>query len=199
MANKLGHGRNFDRDKNLTYRPQDESGDAPYHPLLIDIPRQDSIVAIIVDQHRQLRELTAVLKYPHWHKEEKQAALLEFVYLWTAHAQAEENALYDEVMFSAQMQKQIAAVLAEHALAQTLIDELEVLNFRLTWSLDIEQKAKALAEVVEGHMSSEEESYLRLVQDLLPLEEKLLLGREFTRQFEAIAAHNKASLKPSRL
>lgn len=199
MANKPGFGRDFDRDKNLTYRPQDESGELPYHPLLVDTPRQESIVAIILDQHHQLRELTVVLKYPKWNKDEKQTALLEFINLWSAHAQAEENALYDEVMFSADVQNQIDAALDEHAMAQTLIDDLEALNFRITWSLDIEKKAKALAEVVESHMSTEEDSYLKLIQDLLPLEEQLLLGREFSRQFEAIASHNRASLKPSRI
>ena len=199
MVNKSNYGRDFDRDKNLTYRPQDESGDLPYNPLLVDTPKQDSIVAIILDQHHQLREFTVVLRYPKWNKEEKQAALLEFISLWSAHAQAEENALYEEVMFSAEVQKQIDAALDEHAMAQTLIDDLEALNFRITWSVDIEKKAKALAEVVESHISSEEGSYLKLIQDLLPLDEQLLLGREFSRQYEAIASHNKASLKPSRL
>lgn len=193
-------GRDFDRDKNLTYRPQDESGDLPYHPLvMIDTPRQESIVSILLEQHRQLGEFTKILKNLKSTEEEKQRALFDLVGLWVPHAQAEENALYDEVVFSKDTQHEVDEAFEEHAIAQIMIEKLEGLNFRLTWNKNIEQKAKALAEVIDRHIQTEEESYLKLVQDLLPQENLLLLGHEFTRQFEAVASHYKASLKPSRI
>lgn len=200
MANKPILGRDYDRDKNLTYRPQDESGDLPYHPLLmIDTPQQESIVSIILEQHRELREHIIMLQHPNANEDEKQKALFDLVGLWTAHAQAEENALYDEVIFSSEVQQQIEEAFEEHAITEIMIEELEGLNFRLSWNQKIDQKAKALAEVINRHIKTEEESYLKLVQDLLPLEDLKLLGREFKRQFEAVASHYKASLKPSRV
>lgn len=193
-------GRDFDRDKNLTYRPQDESGDLPYHPLvMIDRRQQESIVSILLEQHRILRGFTKILKNATSIEKEKQHALFNLVGLWVPHVQAEENTLYDEVVFSKEMQHQVEEAFEEHAITQIMIEELEDLNFRLTWNKNIEQKAKALAEVIERHIQTEEESYLKLVQDLLPLENAQLLGHEFTRQFEAVASHYKASLKPSRI
>lgn len=193
-------GRDFDRDKNLTYRPQDESGDLPYRSLvMIDIPRQESIAAIILEQHQILRGFAKILKNPRSTEDEKQQALFDLIGLWVPHAEAEENALYDEVVFSKEVQHQVNEAFEEHAIMQILIEELEDLNFRLIWNEAIEQKAKILAQIVERHMQTEEESYLKLVKDLLPQEDSLLLGREFTRQFEAAASHYKASLKPSRI
>lgn len=192
-------GRDFDRDKNLTYRPQDESGDLPYHPLVMMDAPQESIVSLILEQHRMLFEFAQILRNIKSNDEQKQKALFDLVGLWVPHAQAEENALYDEVIFSKEMQHQLDEAFEEHAIMQILIEELEGLNFRLAWNKNIEQKAKVLAEVIERHIHTEEQSYLKLVQDLLPSENLQLLGREFTRQFEAVASHYKASLKPSRI
>ncbi|WP_409478939.1 hemerythrin domain-containing protein [Pseudobdellovibrio sp. HCB154] len=200
MTNKPTLGRDFDRDKNLTYRPQDESGDLPYHPLvMIDTKQQESIVSLILEQHRMLYEFTKTLKDSKSNEAAKQKALFDLVGLWVPHAQAEENALYDEIIFSKEVQHQLDEAIEEHAIMQIMIEELEGLNFRLTWNKNIEQKAKALADVIDRHVLVEEESYLKLVQDLIPPENLQLLGREFTRQFEAVASHYKASLKPSRI
>lgn len=200
MVNKPTYGRDFDRDKNLTYRPQDESGDLEHiSPFFAPIPRPDSVVNIIIRQHQELREYIHVLKMTKSTSAEKQSALLDFVNLWLAHAQAEENTLYEEVTFSSELKPLLDEAFEEHAIAQILIEELEALNFRLNWNTMIQIKAKTLAEVVEHHLKNEEETYLKLILDLLPQEDLQLLGREFARQFEAIAAHNKVSLKPSRV
>lgn len=200
MTNKPILGRDFDRDKNLTYRPQDESGDLPYNSLvMIDTPIQESIVSIILEQHRELHEFINALKHPRSTDEEKQKALFDLIGLWMPHAQAEENTLYDEIVFSQEEQRELDEAFEEHAITQIIIEELEELNFRLMWNDPIEQKAKALAEIIDRHLKTEEESYLKLIRDLLPQEDLILLGREFTRQYEAVASHYKASLKPSRI
>ncbi len=200
MVNKPAYGRDFDRDKNLTYRPQDESGDLEHiSPFFAPMPRPDSVVNIIIRQHQELREYIHVFKMANSTPAEKQTALLDFVNLWLAHAQAEENTLYEEVTFSSELKPLLDEAFEEHAIAQILIEELEALNFRLNWNSMIQIKAKTLAEVVEHHLKNEEETYLKLILDLLPQEDLQLLGREFVRQFEAIAAHNKVSLKPSRV
>lgn len=200
MVNKPAYGRDFDRDKNLTYRPQDESGDLEHiSPFFAPMPRPDSVVNIIIRQHQELREYVHVLKNANSTSAEKQSALLDLVALWLAHAQAEENTLYDEVTFSSDLKPLLDEAFEEHAIARILIDELEALNFRLSWNSMIQLKAKTLAEVIEHHLKNEEATYLKLILDLLPQEDLQLLGHEFARQFDAIAAHNKVSLKPSRV
>ncbi|MES2803768.1 MAG: hemerythrin domain-containing protein [Bdellovibrionota bacterium] len=200
MVNKPIYGRDFDRDKNLTYRPQDESGDLEHiSPFFAPFLKPESVVNIIIRQHQELREYSHVIKNAYSTSAEKQRALLDFVGLWLAHARAEENTLYEEVTFSSECKPMLEEAYEEHAIAQILIEELEALNFRLSWNTMIQIKAQALAEVVEDHLKNEEDSYLKLILDLLPQADLQLLGREFTRQFEATAAHNKVSLKPSRV
>lgn len=200
MVNKPIYGRDFDRDKNLTYRPQDESGDLGYVPsFFAPSQRPESIVNLIIKQDQELREHIHILKSFDSTSDEKQRALLDLVNLWLAHSLAEENTLYDEVSFSNELKPFLDEAYEEHAIAQILIEELEALNFRLTWNSVIQIKAKTLAEVVEHHLKNEEETYLKMILELLPQDELQLLGREFARQFEATAAHNKVSLKPSRV
>lgn len=199
MVNKPNYGRDFDRDKNLTYRPQDESGDVDYVAPLFTSTPADNVVNVIIQQHHEMREFIHNIKTVETSSGEKQRSLLELVALWMAHSQAEENTLYDEVSFSSEIKPHLDEAIEEHAIAQILIEELEALNFRLSWNTLIQAKAKALAEVIEQHLKNDEATYLKLILELLPQEDLQLLGREFKRQFEATAAHNKASLKPSRV
>ena len=199
MVNKPIYGRDFDRDKNLTYRPQDESGDADFVPSLFTPIPEANIVNIIIKQHHEMREYIHVLKNTDSPGVEKQRALLELVSLWSAHSLAEENTLYDEVSFSPEIKAYLDEAAEEHAIARILIEELEDLNFRLNWTASVQAKAKSLAEVIEHHLKNDEATYLKIILELLPQEDLQLLGREFTRQFKATAAHNKVSLKPSRV
>lgn len=199
MVNKPIYGRDFDRDKNLTYRPQDESGDEDnISPIFISTP-SENILNVIIKQHHEMREYIHIVKNIEATSIEKQRALLDLVSLWTAHSQAEENTLYDEVAFSSEVKPHLDEAIEEHAIAQIMIEELENLNFRINWNSIIQVKAKALAEVIEQQLKSDEATYLKLIVEILPQEDLQLLGREFKRQFEATAAHNKASLKPSRV
>ncbi|AZZ35534.1 hypothetical protein CIK05_01535 [Bdellovibrio sp. qaytius] len=199
MVNKPIYGRDFDRDKNLTYRPQDESADVGYVSPFSEFNDSENIVNVIIKQHQELREFVHVIKSLNSTSVERQRALLDMVNLWTAYSWAEENTLYGEVAFSAEIKPYLDEATEEQAIAQILIEELEELNFRLNWDSVIQNKAKALAEVVDEHIKNDEATYLKLILELLPQEDLQLLGREFTRQFEATAAHNKASLKPSRV
>jgi len=199
MVNKPIYGRDFDRDKNLTYRPQDESGDVDDESPLFGQTPAENILNVIIKQHHEMREYIHVIKHIESTSVEKQRALLDLVSVWIAHSQAEENTLYDEVSFSSEIKPHLDEAIEEQAIAQIMIEELENLNFRLNWNLIIQVKAKALAEVIEQHLKNDEATYLRMIVELLPQEDLQLLGHEFTRQFEATAAHNKASLKPSRV
>lgn len=171
MVNKPIFGRDFDRDKNLTYRPQDESGDADFVPSLFSPIPQENIVNIIIEQHHEMREYIHVIKSCGVTDVARQRALLDLVNMWSAHSQAEENTLYDEVSFSSEIKPHLDEAAEEHATARILIEELENLNFRINWTSQIKVKARSLAEVIEHHLKSD----------------------------EATAAHNKVSLKPSKV
>jgi hemerythrin superfamily protein len=196
--NKYPHGRDFDRDKNLTYRPQDESmqiASLDQAQTLIDA--EVDVVSIIRNQHALLMQSVRVLADKSLREKEKQKAAFDLVALWTAHAKAEENTVYDEMRSHKESGTLPDEGTEEHAIIELLVEEIEALNFRLNWSAQIEEKAKALAEVIENHIKDEEEVFLPLVKDTLPRDELVLLGREFQRQFKEISAHYKASLKPS--
>lgn len=197
MTNKT-LGRDFDRDKNLTYRPQDESGDVPNESFAVfDVKEKKTIGSLIVEQHNQIRELTFALQKSN-SEIEKQKLLLDLISLWMIHARAEENTLYEEPLFTLEIQQRMGSAIREHEIINFLIDEVEGLNFRLAWSFAIDLKAKALAEMINTHLQNEEIS-LAMIELAFLKEDLLRLGREFTRQFEAAASHNKASLKPSQI
>lgn len=191
MTNKT-MGRDYDRDKNLTYRPQDESGDWSTEPLVkITIAPNQSIVTILLKLHEKLRDFTAIVKANNTVPVEKQNGLLNLIDLWCAYVTAEENALYDETAIASEKHK--------HVDTEVLIEELENLNFRFTWNEVINSKALVLAQLVDKYLLFEEEIVFTKIENLLVNEDQLRLGREFIRQFEAAAFHQKASLKPSRI
>lgn len=189
MMNKITHGRDYDRDKNLTYRPQDEAADnASDVNEILDL----DIVSAIKNNHALLRKYIQVLVKSENSLGEKQQALLDIVNYWTAHSSAEENTLYDET------QSQLTSdALEEHAIIQIMIDELESLSFRITWNRLIEVKARALAGVIDHSILDEQDTYFKWIKQLIPPRDLLLLGHEYQRQFEAALIRNKASLKPS--
>lgn len=194
------HGRDYDRDKNLSYRPQDESGDISSDNILLhkhaELDASTDIITLIRRNYNELKKSIDIINDKHSKPLDKQCALLNFVNLWTAHAQAEESTLYDEVQFSKMLHARTDSAYEEHEVIQMMIVELESLNFRLEWNKQIETKAKALAEVVSYHLRLEEK-FLDLAAELLSKEDLIMMGREFVRQFEVAEAHNKASLKPS--
>lgn len=198
MDNKTVLGKNFDRDKNLTYRPQDESIQVEYTSTAAPVPAEN-IVNAMLKKHHELRERIQVIKSHESTSVDKQRAVLDLVGIWMAHSQAEENTLYEELANSTELKLTLDAAFEEQAMAQIVIEELEDLNFRLNWTSAIEKKAKTLAEIIEHHLKNDETTYLKLFLSLLSEEDLQLLGHEFTREFEATAAHNKASIKPSRI
>lgn len=57
--NKTILGRDYDRDKNLTYRPQDESADLPIHSRVsLEISRYETIIAVVLKQLESLDSLS---------------------------------------------------------------------------------------------------------------------------------------------
>lgn len=192
--NRKQLGRDFDRDKNLSYRPQDESSDDIYDPYFasaffsIENFVAHPIDYLIAKQHQWLIFLIANLKKSNISEFRKQQYLLQLVGLWTIHSVAEENALYEET--------QLPEVLQNHKNIDIIIEDLESSDFRQSWSFSIGLKANALAELIENHVH-QGELFLNKLRSSQSNDNLLRLGAEFLRQFEAAAHHYQASLKPT--
>ena len=190
-------GRDYDRDKNQTYRPHDEAMDSSGEEGTVKEEITADILSLLLIHHQQLKQSIYVLKDDSVVGTEKQLHLLQFVDLFMAMSQTEENILYDELRFLHEHEVMTFQAYEMNAVARAIIQELEALEFRLNWSTLVAAKAKVLAEIVEQHLNNEEAYYFSVVREVLPKEELVMLGKEYLRLFEEAKAHEKASLKPS--
>lgn len=191
-------GRDYDRDKNQTYRPHDEATEDIF--AAVDLKTKiltepaESILSVMQEQHNILRESIHVLIDENASGSEKQKQLLQFINLFTAHSEAEENTIYEELRFITGTQMIVYEALEEHAIAKILIEELIAADFQLVWSAEIAAKAKVLAQIVDRHLLEEETNFFKTAKETFSVDELLMLGKEFKRQFENMRAHQKAAL-----
>lgn len=137
------------------------------------------IVSLIVIDHGVLRESIDVLKEPESALAEKRKQLKRFIANLRVHAKSEEQTLYEAVLTYRDLHMETLEAFTEHAIATTILEELEKSGFETHWTDEIEAKAKVMAELVEHHAEEEEQEMLPVVRKIFTKMELENLGASY--------------------
>ncbi|HEX4924025.1 MAG TPA: hemerythrin domain-containing protein [Bdellovibrionales bacterium] len=133
------------------------------------------IVELILDDHKQLKELIAVLKDSEKDLSERRAAFEKFAPLLVTHAQPEELVLYTKMKDDEELREHGFEGEVEHQLADQLLMEAGETEDDDLWSA----RVKVLAELVEHHIDEEEKELLPEFKKHASAEERAKLGELF--------------------
>lgn len=146
--------------------------------LRISLDEEDeetSIIPIIENHHKYLKEYISILMNDDAAAKDKQVTASLFFSIFMMHAKAEEEILYYALKVSANKDLRQEGLHAqdEHDIAYDLIDELKLMGIGTSWSEEINSKIRVLAELLKTHIREEELVMFPLVEKMLP-ESKLI-------------------------
>jgi hemerythrin superfamily protein len=147
----------------------------------------EDIVSVILEDHKPLKDLVAIMKDTECTQAEVQKAFADFAPLLLTHAKAEEKSLYDflKELSASELNALGFEGETEHSLADQLCEEIK----RLDNPPAIRAKIKVLAELVEHHLEEEESELLPEVRSVIDEQIlKRLVGRYTAVQQAIIAA-----------
>lgn len=133
------------------------------------------IVDIIMEDHKQLKELIETLKDSEAELEERRDAFEEFAPLLVTHAKPEEESLYEFMKQDEDLRSEGFEGEVEHILADQLLEEIQREEDPDIWSA----KVKVLAELVEHHIEEEESELLPDFRENSEPEERAMLAEQF--------------------
>lgn len=116
------------------------------------VTTEDTILSVIKEDHKPLKELIQVMKDSEKEASERMRAFEDFAPLLITHAKAEEQALYEFMKSKEELRQHAFEGEAEHTTADQLCEEIE----RGHDADEILGKIKVLAEAVEHHIKEEE-------------------------------------------
>lgn len=141
--------------------------------------KSEDISSLILHDHEVIKKLILVLKDSEVGITKKKSAYVQFEEALSTHAKAEEESLYVHM-------KKLEALIVksyegdvEHAIASQLMKEIDSLkntNDDL-WMA----KVKVLAEITDHHVKEEEKEVLKEARKEFDLEERVEIGREYTK------------------
>lgn len=163
----------------------------------VDHPHED-VLTTIKAQHQVLRESIKVLKNEEAAVHLKQRHLARFLPYLKMHSEAEERTIYATLKEIDDAQVATIEAITEHALAKSLVSELEKKDFSSVWDSEIEAKAKVLAELVEHHADEEEEEFFEKARQNLAKIELVAIGQEFRSICKELQAREAEQVQPRR-
>lgn len=137
----------------------------------------DDLLTLILDDHRPLKEMLAVLKDVGRSLGERRATFEEFARHFIVHARPEEEVLYERMKEDPVLRTEAYEAEVEHGLADQILEEAKRTDDDNIWSA----RVKVLAELVEAHIREEESEWLPDFRMRSTLEERAAMGREFLR------------------
>ena len=148
-----------------------------------DTQDQD-IVTLILEDHKPLKELIAVMKDSEKSFVERKQAFMEFAPLLMTHAKSEEKALYEFMKSNPKLREMAFEGDTEHSLADQLCEEIKRTRDQDLMSAQI----KVLAESVEHHITEEERDILPEVKKQAGADQLVSLSKTYNSvQAEIIA------------
>lgn len=117
-----------------------------------------SILSILENHHKYLKEYVYLLDNELSSPLEKQAVAVIFFTIFEMHARAEEKSLYRNLNTSTNHNVRLEGLrnFDEHEVAHGLIAELKAMDCTNAWSEEIEAKMKVLTGVITNHLKGEE-------------------------------------------
>lgn len=140
--------------------------------------KSNEITALILKDHKPIKELLLILKDPEISIAKKRPAFEEFEKVLTNHAKAEEESLYVHLKQTNELCVEGIEGDTEHEIAERLMSEVnESRDDENTWMA----KVKVLAEVVDHHVKEEEKEILKDVRKEFDLEKRNEIGELYSR------------------
>lgn len=133
------------------------------------------IVNLIMEDHRPLKRLIAILKNTDKDPAEREEAFAEFAPLLVTHAKPEEQVLYAYMKSNDELREEGFEGDVEHQLADQLVEEIMRTDDEDLWSA----RVKVLAELVEHHIEEEESELLPDFKKNSELNQRLAMGQQF--------------------
>jgi hemerythrin superfamily protein len=119
-----------------------------------------SILPILENHHKYLKEYVFLLESRDTTPQEKQEVALLFFTIFEMHARAEEKSLYRTLNISTNQYVRLEGLknFDEHEIAHELIAELRHMDCTNAWSEDIEAKMRVLTGLITHHLKEEEKT-----------------------------------------
>lgn len=149
-----------------------------------NVESEEDIIDLILADHKPLKQLIKTMKSERAEDSEKIQAFKEFARLLTAHAKAEEEALYSYMKKVKDLREHGYEGQVEHNLADQVVEEAKRATEK---DLKLAQ-IKVLAELVEHHIEEEEEEMLPEFRKETNLEDREDIGRHYLALKEEIEA-----------
>ena len=140
--------------------------------------KQNHVSALILADHKEIKELIGVLKDPEVTFAKKKPAYKKFERALSSHSKAEEESLYVSLKEVEDLRMDGLEGETEHAIADRLMREIsEGIGDEDQWMA----KVKVLAEVVDHHIKEEEKDVLKAVRAEFPLDKRVEIGNHYSQ------------------
>lgn len=119
---------------------------------------ETSIIPILENHHKYLKEYASVLSDSNSSELEKQDVTALFFTIFEMHARAEEKSLYKELKGSHNQDVRLECERSfdEHEVAHEIISDLKDMGCTYSWSETIEAKMNVLTKLINTHLKGEE-------------------------------------------
>lgn len=141
--------------------------------LRISLDEEDdetSIIPILENHHKYLKEYVSILMATETPAKDKQATATLFFPILSMHAKAEDEVLYHVLQEATNKDIRLEGLRGqdEHELMYELLDELKLMGVETSWSEEIDAKMHVLAALVKTHLKQEEQVVFPMVEKLIP-------------------------------
>lgn len=141
--------------------------------LRISLDEEDdetSIIPILENHHKYLKEYVSILTADGTPAKDKQATATLLFPILSMHTKAEEEVLYHALKEATSKDIRLEALRGqdEHELMYELIDELKLMGAETSWSEAIDAKMHVLTGLIKSHLKQEEQVAFPLVEKFIP-------------------------------
>lgn len=136
---------------------------------------ETSIIPILENHHKYLKEYISILMDAETSAKDKQATATLFFPILNMHAKAEEEVFYHTLKNSTSKEVRMEGLHGEdeHQIAYELVDELKLMGAETSWSEEIDSKMRVLTGLLKNHLKEEEQVMFPMVEKMIP-ESKLM-------------------------
>lgn len=148
---------------------------------LTDEDDDTSVIHIMENHHKYLREYIKILNDADTDPEDKQIVAALFLCILTMHAKAEGDTFYPALRDSTNHEVRLLGIKGqdEHEIIFEIIDELRVMDYDSYWSDDVDAKIKVLTGLVSSHIKEEEKSVYPTAKKYLTEKRLIHLTNEY--------------------
>lgn len=141
--------------------------------LRISLDEEDdetSIIPILENHHKYLKEYVSILTNDDISTKDKQATVTLFFPILNMHTKAEEEVLYHALTEALDKDIRLDGLRGqdEHEIMYKIVHELKLMGAETSWSETIDAKMRVLAGLVKNHLKQEEQVTFPMVEKLIP-------------------------------